>query len=470
VAHVLIIDDDEMMCDMLSTMVRQIGHDATCSTTLQEGLTVSASEDVDVVFLDVLMPDGSGLEALPRIREAPSSPEVIIITGFGDPDGAELAIKNGAWDYLEKPSSIKAMTLPLVRALQYREEKKARKSPVVLNREGIIGNSPPMMVCIDIVAQAANSDANVLITGETGTGKEVFAYAIHNNGPRADKNFVVVDCAALPATLVESMLFGHEKGAFTGADRAQDGLIKQADSGTLFLDEVGELPLSMQSSFLRVLQERRFRPIGRKQEIESNFRLVVATNRDLDLMVKEGQFRKELLFRLRSFTIELPPLREHPEDIKELTLYYTAKICERYGTETKGFSPDFFEALDAYEWPGNVRELVNTLERAIAAARQDPILFPKHLSPHIRINVAKTSLRKESSVGSDQRGGDAAFLKELPPLRYFRENALSEVEQNYLRNLMSRTGGTIKEACRISGLSRPRLYALLKKYHINRSG
>jgi two-component system NtrC family response regulator len=469
VAHVLIIDDDEMMCDMLSTMVRQMGHSATCASTLQEGLRVSVSKDIDVVFLDVLMPDGSGLDVLPRIREAPSSPEVIIITGFGDPDGAELAIKNGAWDYLEKPSSIKAMTLPLVRALQYRKEKKARKSPVVLNREGIVGNSPSMMVCIDIVAQAANSDANVLITGETGTGKELFAYAIHNNGPRAGKNFVVVDCAALPETLVESMLFGHEKGAFTGADRAQDGLIKQADGGTLFLDEVGELPLSMQSSFLRVLQERRFRPIGGKQEIRSDFRLVVATNRDLDQMVKEGQFRKELLFRLRSFTIELPPLREHPEDIKELVLYYTAKICERYGTETKGFSPDFFEALDAYDWPGNVRELVNTLERAIAAARQDPILFPKHLSPHIRINVAKTSLRKGTPVGSGQREGDTALFAELPPLRDFRESALSEVEQNYLRDLMTRTGGIIKEACKISGLSRPRLYALLKKYHINRS-
>jgi two-component system NtrC family response regulator len=466
-AHLLIIDDDEMMCDMLSTMVSHMGHEVTCANTLQDGLQESLSGNFDVVFLDVRMPDGSGLDVLPRIREAPSSPEVIIVTGFGDPDGAELAIKNGAWDYIEKPSSIKAMTLPLVRALQYREEKQARKPPIALNREGIVGNSPQMKACINLVAHAANSDAHVLITGETGTGKELFAYAIHNNSPRADKNFVVVDCAALPENLVESMLFGHERGAFTGADRAQDGLIKQADGGTLFLDEVGELPLSTQSSFLRVLQERRFRPIGGKQEIASNFRLVVATNRDLEGMVKQGQFRKELLFRLRSFSIELPPLREHPDDIKELVLYYTAQICERYGTETKGFSPEFFEALFSYDWPGNIRELVNTMERTIAAARQDPILFPKHLPPHIRIDVAKTSLRKEAPVGSSQRG-DVAPLRELPPLRDFRENALSEVEQNYLHNLMSLTGGNIKEACKISGLSRPRLYALLKKYHMSR--
>src|SRR4030042_306795 len=238
-AHILIIDDDEMMCDMLSTMVRQMGHHATCANTLQEGIKVWSSEDFDVVFLDVRLPDGSGLEVLPRIREASSAPEVIIITGFGDPDGAELAIKNGAWDYLEKPSSIKAMTLPLVRALQYREEKKARKSPVVLKREGIVGNSPPMKSCIDMVAQAANSDANVLITGETGTGKEIFAFAIHNNSRRADKNFVGVDCATLPVNLVESVLFGHEKGAFAGADRVQDGLIKQAHGGSVFFDGGG---------------------------------------------------------------------------------------------------------------------------------------------------------------------------------------------------------------------------------------
>jgi two-component system NtrC family response regulator len=466
-AHVLIIDDDEMMCDMLSTMVRQMGHEVMCANTLQDGLQESSSGKFDVVFLDVRMPDGSGLDVLPRIREVPSSPEVIIITGFGDPDGAELAIKNGAWDYIEKPTSIKAMTLPLVRALQYREEKQVRKPPIALHREGIVGNSPQMRTCIDLVAQAANSDATVLIIGETGTGKELFAYAIHNNSLCSNKNFVVVDCAALPENLVESMLFGHERGAFTGADRAQDGLIKQAHGGTLFLDEVGELPLSTQSSFLRVLQERRFRSIGGKQEIESDFRLVAATNRDLEGMVKHGQFRKELLFRLRSFTIELSPLREHPEDIKELALYYAAKICERYRTDTKGFSPEFFEALDSYDWPGNVRELVNTMERAIAAARQDPILFPKHLPTHIRIDVAKTSLRKEAPAGLRQMGGDGP-LKSLPSLRDFRENAIFDAEQHYLEDLMSLTGGDIKEACKMSGLSRPRLYALLKKYHVSR--
>jgi len=192
--------------------------------------------------------------------------------------------------------------------------------------------------CLDLVAQIANSRVNVLITGETGTGKENFAKAIHKNSSRAGKNFVVVDCTALPETLVESMLFGHEKGAFTGAEKARVGLIKEADGGTLFLDEVGELPLIVQKDFLRVLQENRFRPLGSNKEIESDFRLVSATNRDLERMVESGQFRKDLFFRLQSVIIELPPLRNRPRDIKDLAIHYVVKLCERYGMETKGFS------------------------------------------------------------------------------------------------------------------------------------
>ena len=300
------------------------------------------------------------------------------MTGYGDPDGAELAIKHGAWDYIQKPSTMDAMTLPLVRALQYREEKKASKAMMILKREGIIGNSPKIRACLDLLTQVASSNANVLVTGETGTGKELFAVAIHKNSSRADKNFVVVDCTALPENLVESILFGHEKGAYTGADRAKDGLILQADGGTLFLDEVGELPLPIQKSFLRALQERKFRPVGGKEEIKSDFRLIAASNRNLDDMVRQGNFREDLLFRLRSFSIELPPLRERPEDIKDLAAYYTEVLCKRYEIETKEFSPEFFDVLTSYPWPGNVRELINALERALVNGRYERILFQKH--------------------------------------------------------------------------------------------
>jgi two-component system NtrC family response regulator len=461
-ARVLIIDDDELFCEMLSDMVQDMGFGVQFARTLGDGFTLAREHDFDVVFLDVRLPDGSGLELLPRLRELSSSPEVVIITGAGDPDGAELAIVNGAWDYIEKQSSIKKMTLALTRALQYRSEKKTRKpAAMALKLEGIVGSSPAMRACYDLLAQAADSEANVLIVGETGTGKELFARAIHFNSLRQDRPFVVVDCAALPESLVESALFGYEKGAFTGADKAQVGLIKQADGGTLFLDEVGELPLTMQKAFLRVLQERRFRPLGARAEIESNFRVVAATNRDLDQMVSEGTFRKDLLFRLRSLTMTLPPLRERLEDIRDLVLLHTSRLCQTSGVGPKGFAPEFFEALMAYDWPGNVRELVNTLERALAAARHEPTLFPNHLPSDLRIKVARIAVSKESPNGSREVPRPL-----LPKLKEFREAAVARAEKQYLQDLMNLVNNNIKEACVVSALSVPRLYALLKKHKI----
>ena len=388
------------------------------------------------------------------------------MTGYGDPDGAELAIKNGAWDYIEKPSSIKEMMLPFLRALQYREEKKARTPAVALKWEGIIGSSPRMRSCFDILAQAANSDASVLIMGETGTGKELFARAIHENSPRANKNFVVVDCTALPKTLVESTLFGYEKGAFTGADKDQDGLVRQAHGGTLFLDEVGELPLVIQKAFLRVLQEHRFRPVGSKKEIESDFRLVAATNRNLDEMVEAHHFRRDLLFRLQTFTIDLPALRERKEDIRELVMYHMAKLSERYGIGAKGFAPEFLDSLIAYDWPGNVQGARQ--RRREGAHHGPPGADPlRQTSPDPHSGEPCPGIRDEGSAPGRQRVRPSS---PLPPLKGFRESALQEAERQYLEDLMSIAGSNIKEACRISGLSRPRLYALMKKYRVSRYG
>jgi two-component system NtrC family response regulator len=465
-AHILIIDDDPLICETISHIVNHLGHEATTAHSLQEGIKKTSSGAVDVVLLDVQLPDGNGLDALPRIWKGPSSPEIIILTGYGDPDGAELAIKNGAWDYLEKPSSTQKISLTLTRALQYRQQKEAATPAESINREGIVGNSHQMRDCLDLVAQAAKSNVNVLITGETGTGKELFALAIHNNSRRTPKSFVVVDCAALPKNLVESVLFGHEKGAFTSADKAQEGLIRQADGGTLFLDEVGELPPSVQKSFLRVLQERRFRTVGGKEEIESDFRLIAASNRDLDDLVRRQQFREDLLFRLRTFTIELPPLRERPEDIEELGQHYIAQFAEEHGTQPKDFSPEFMGVLAQYPWPGNVRELIHALERAFAAALSEPILYPKHLPTHIRTHVARTSIRKKAAPAVPpyrQAGPAPAFL----PLQKVREDAIANVERRYLKDLIEHTEGDIQQACHISGLSRSRLYSLLKKYRIS---
>lgn len=462
-ANVLIIDDDPAVCAMLAKVIQKMDHRPQYVHTLKDGVEMAQQWECDVVFLDVRLPDGNGLDYIPLIKRVPSEPEVIIITAVGDPDGAELAINNGAWDYMPKRTSIKEMTLPLVRALQFREEKKSRQPLAAVKREGIIGVSDSMNTCFDLVAQAAASRSPVLITGETGTGKEIFAQAIHINSSRADKKLVVVDCAALPENLVESTLFGHEKGAFTGADRARQGVIKQADGGTLFLDEVGELPPTIQKAFLRVLQENRYRPIGAIGEVESDFRLIAATNRELDPMVENGSFRKDLLFRIRSQTISLPPLRERIEDIKPLALHYINKLCERQGSPTKGVSPDFWDALIHYEWPGNIRELIHTIERALAAAFNAPTLFATHLPTNLRLKAARAMLESDTPLEARE---EQAAPSSLPPLSQAREKVVAEFERKYLGDLMVITQGSMKKSAEISGVSRQRLHDLLRKYEL----
>jgi two-component system NtrC family response regulator len=468
-ADILIIEKDRIYCDLLSNTVKGMGHEATCTHTLKDGLKELDSRSFDIVFLEVQMPDGNGLDVLSEIIENLPSPEVIIITDFSTPEDAEVSIEKGAWCYIKKPFSINEITLLIVSIIQYRQKKVGEKySPDLRGKhfEGVIGGSPQIKFCKYLVASVATIDINVFIQGETGTGKELFASAVHNNSHRANKNFVIVDCTAIPSELVESMLFGYKKGAYTGAVESREGLIKQADGGTLFLDEVGELPLSIQKSFLRVIQEHRFRPVGYQQEIESDFRLIAASHRNLEDMARQKLFRDDLLFRLRSFNIEVPPLRSHPQDIKALAIYYTAKLCKQYGSAKKKFYPGFFNALEAYSWPGNVRELIHALESAIVAAQEEPFLFPKHLPTYIRVWLTRTLVGEEIvadestlAVTEDSK----AFLK----LKDVREIALDKAEEKYLKDLMSFTNGDIKKACQLSGLSRTRLYVLLKKYKIS---
>jgi len=464
VAHVLIIDDDQMFCEMLAHKVELLGHQAAFAHSLTQGLALCQSGGYDVIYLDVRMPDGNGLEWLGRIQASPGRPEVIIMTGAGDPDGAELAIKSGAWDYVKKPSSMQATTLPLARALQYRQEKAAAGQRRALRLEGIVGADPAFAACLDKLAQAAGSEAAVLICGETGTGKELFARAIHENSARHGGSFVVVDCSVLPQNLVESILFGHEKGAFTGASEARRGLIAQANGGTLFLDEVGELSPALQRSFLRVLQERRFRPLGAARESSSDFRLLAATNRDLEAMAAGGAFREDLLFRLRTLVIDLPPLRRRGKDIASLVSHHLELLCRRYGQGAKGFSPEFMAALTAHAWPGNVRELVSALEQALAAAGPAPTLHVHHLPQKLRIALARASAHPLEAA--PRQPEEAAPAPGLPPLKQYRQ----AMDRQYLQELLRACQGDMGRAVAVSGLSRSRLYALLKQLGLARQG
>ncbi len=464
-AEILIIDDEPNYCGMLAELVGLLGHRATFRSTLKAGLETALSGSFDVVFLDINLPDGSGLSIIPKLADSPQSPEVIIVTGCDDTKSAELALQSGAWDYVRKGSSNRDLQLSLSRALQYRESRGGTARYIAFNAPEIIGHAPALHAALNTAARAAAGDVNVLVTGETGTGKELFATAIHENSPRAHAPFVVVDCAALPESLVESVLFGHVRGAFTGAEHDREGLIKQANGGTLFLDEVGDMPMELQKAFLRVLQERRFRPIGSEKTQASDFRLIAATNRDLESLVTAGAFRRDLLYRLRAVCLPLPPMKERMEDIPLLTTHFVTRHCRALGRSIKGISEGFSEALQGYHWPGNVRELAHAIAAAITTAGQDPTLYPYHLPLHIRTCLVQNgidgaAIAQEDGPEPPTDTGTFALAGDLAPMKQMR----AHFEKAYLEKLVSQAGGDIETACRVSGVSRPHVYALLKKY------
>ncbi len=461
-AEILILDDQEQFCRMLAEHVRRAGHDVSVAHTLADGLASVRALAYDIVFLDVQLPDGSGLDILPELRSGPFPPEVIVVTGFGGAEGAELAIQHDAWDYVRKESSVQAMLLSLSRALKYRESRHGAAKRTLFMTADMIGQSPVFRAALGQAAQAAGSDVSVLVTGETGTGKELCATAIHENSARADEAFIVVDCTALPDTLVGSILFGHVQGAFTGANKEHDGLIKQADGGTLFLDEVGDMPMDIQKAFLRVLQERRYRPIGSEHTKTSDFRLIAATNRNLEQLADERAFRRDLLFRLRSLTVQLPPLRERVDDLPLLTTHFVAQQCRALGRDVMGVSESLSEALSIYPWPGNVRELGQAIASAVVRAGSDPVLYPNHLPVHIRSHLSQVGLSPSPSAAPAEpaAGSGMDFSGELAPLREMR----GRFEEAYLVAMVKQAEHNIESACRLSGLSRPHVYALLKKH------
>jgi len=451
-ARVLIIDDDELILKSLSRCFAGLDHEVLTASNLADGLA-GAREGVDVIYLDLGLPDGDGRRAVSELAASPSKPEVIILTGLHDRERAQEILNNGAWDYIQKPATPASLKASLVAALKYRQGRGEEQRPApALDDSAIIGDSPAIQRARQLMARTAGSEAGVLILGETGVGKELAAQAIHANSTRRDGPFVVVDCSNLSENLVESVLYGHVKGAFTGAQNDHRGLVAEAHGGTLFLDEVGELPLSLQKSFLRVLQEHRYRPVGAAVERASDFRLVAATNRDLEAMTEAGTFRSDLLFRIRTMSIPLPPLRERGDDVLLLARHFMAKACERYGVEVKALSKQLMRILSTYAWPGNVRELGNVMEAGVIEAGQDPVIYPKHLPGHVRVAV----------LGKSKKNGTPAPAQAQPARRegglmsYAEYKAIRD--QAYFQQLMDICENDVNEVCRISGLSVPSVY------------
>lgn len=476
---ILIVDDDPFFCDVMSEMVKRLGYESATSQNLDHGIKEAARSEIDLIFLDVNFSKGNGLERISDFQTVPSRPEIIILTGSADQAGAEKALTSGAWDYLQKPPSYNEMKLLIKRALEFRENKLERSRNEEDDQfELIVGKGAKIRDCLDTAYRAAQSSGSVLITGETGTGKELFARAVHSNSPRRNKNFVVVDCTCIPNTLAESLLFGHKKGSFTDAKDDKPGFIKQADGGTLFLDEIGDLSLEVQKSLLRVIQEGRFIMIGSQKEETSNFRLISATNRDLEDMVEKNLFRKDLYFRLRAIHLHLPPLRERVEDISLLLERFLPKISKEYGYKEKNYSKDFLETLTSYSWPGNVREFLNVLHSSIANAADSDVLNYHHLPVEFRILRAKSKIKPGETVKDNAPDQEAAapqspglgdfmsLFSEFPNYKEMRNVAVSTAEGQYFQKLVEISDGDLDKACSMSKLSRARLYELLKKHGI----
>src|SRR5262245_11740080 len=453
--RILIVDDEP---DVVANWARFLGRaDYPCITATdgERALALLDKERPEIVLTDLKMPGVDGMQVLAHARELDPDAVVIMITGHGTVESAVDAMRAGAFDYLLKPlPSNDVLRLAVERAAERRrliEENRRLREPLAPRGgfDQVVGKNPAMGAVFDLVRKAARSDANILIQGESGTGKEMIARAIHAQSRRAAEVFVPLDCAALPDTLLESELFGHERGAFTGADRTKPGMIEVADRGTLFLDEIGELPLSLQPKLLRALQERQIRHVGATKFLTVDVRLVSATSRDIAALVRKDEFREDLFYRVNVITIALPPLRERTGDVALLAHHFLRRYGRNRERPLEGIDADALALLEAHAWPGNVRELQNVVERACALA-DGPLVRPLDLPEHVR-----------------GRGSPPARVpgKDLP-LAQAREAWLQAFAQEYLTDLLRRHGGNISHAARTAGVDRKTLHRLLTKHGI----
>ncbi|HVI75348.1 MAG TPA: sigma-54 dependent transcriptional regulator [Anaeromyxobacteraceae bacterium] len=443
--RLLIVDDETDSRDALAELADRWGYEVQTASDGTEALRRAIEWHPDVILTDLVMPNMDGLWLLRALRaELPDCP-VVLLTGRGTVQTAVQAIKEGAYDFIEKPLEISRLRVVLDRALEKKETMREvqllrRRLAALAPGTDMIGSGPAMQRVFELVKKVAPANASVVIAGESGTGKEVVARAIHSLSQRKDKPFVALNCGAIPPTLIESELFGYERGAFTGADQRRLGNFELAHGGTLFLDEVGELPIEMQGKFLRVLEERKVRRLGGKSEVEVDVRVLCATNRDLKEEIKRGRFREDLYFRLHVFTIQLPALKERREDVPLLVQHFIEKFNGETGKHVQGMTPGAMNVLQGYAWPGNIRELRNTVERAMILTDGD-VIDEEHLPPDMR------PTRPEAAV-----------------LRVPLGIQLREVEKEYILSSLQKNGGNKARTAEILGISEKTLYNKLNRY------
>ena len=453
-ATVLIVDDEPDMVENCTRILRRAGYHCLGTTDPKRALSLLESDHPDILLTDLQMPELNGLELMRRAHEIDAAIPVVVITAYASIETAVAAIKQGAYDYLPKTFSVDQLTVTVERALRARslsvENRNLREQlQEVRGLDSLVGASLAMAQVVELVKKAARSEANILVQGESGTGKELIARAVHANSPRASQPFVPVDCASLPEALLESELFGHEKGAFTGAVRTKPGLMEVAHRGTLFLDEIAELPMALQVKLLRALQERQVRRVGGTALTSVDVRVVSATNRDLRAAIAAGEFREELFYRVNVIEIALPPLRARDGDVRLLAQAFVKKYGQGRVT---GFEPEALEVLEAYRWPGNVRELQNVVERACALT--DGAIVRRRDLPEYVTRPPDPALGATTLASTDV------------PLKDAKEQWMGVLEANYLRDLLARHGGNISAAAKVAGIDRKTFHRLINKYSL----
>ncbi|MGQ9776131.1 MAG: sigma-54-dependent transcriptional regulator [Thermodesulfobacteriota bacterium] len=457
--RILVADDEKSMREFLEIMLRKEGYHVTLASNGEEAIKWAEKDIFDLALLDIRMPRVDGLSALKKIKALSPETVVIVITAYASADTAIRAMKEGAYEYITKPFKVDEIKLIIRNAL---EKKNLEKENLLLKKVvrdryhfgNIIGQSPKMLEVYDLLEKVAPTKTNILITGESGTGKELVAKAIHYNSPRRDKPFVTLNCGAIPESLIESELFGHMKGAFTDAISTKKGLFEVADEGTIFLDEISELPLMMQVKLLRVIQDKEFKRVGGTEDIRVDVRIISATNKDLEDAVREKRFREDLFYRLNVIQIRLPPLRERKEDIPLLAHHFLKKYSEELGKSITSISPDALRCLMNYEFPGNVRELQNIIERAVALETTSELTW-QNLGSYLEEQLP---------------GKKGIFDIEIPEEGIDLEKVVADIEKRLLLKALDRAKGIKKKAAELLHINFRSMRYRLEKYGLNSNG